>query len=73
MLQKIRTIAYLSLVHPILEYSSAVWDPHSTTDVLYIEKIQRRAARWTTSELCLDSSVRGSVLNDLQWPTLSSH
>ena len=35
----IKTIAYLSLVRPILEYSSVVWDPHSTTDVLYIEKI----------------------------------
>ena len=39
--KEIITIAYLSLVHPILEHSSALWDPHTTTDILSIEKIQR--------------------------------
>ena len=42
--KEIKTIAHLSLVHPILEYSSIVWDFHSSTDVLYIAKIRRRAA-----------------------------
>ena len=69
--KEIKTIAYLSLVHPILEYSSAVLDPHTTTDVLSMEKIQRQAARWVTSDYAWTSSVT-SMLNDLQWPTLSS-
>ena len=44
--QKNKNIAYLSLVHPIIEYSSAVWDLHTATDVLSLEKIQRRATQW---------------------------
>ena len=70
--KEIKSLAYLSLVHPILEYSSAVWDPYITTDVLSysMEKIQRQAARWVTSDYAWTSSVT-SMLNDLQWPTLS--
>ena len=62
---------YISLVCPILEYSSAVWDPHTATDILSIEKIQRRAARWVTSDYGWTSSVT-TMINALQWPTLSN-
>ena len=46
-------------------------DPHSTTDVSYMGKIQRQAARWVTSDYARTSSVT-SMVNDLQWPTLYS-
>ena len=66
-LKEIKNISYLSLV---LEYSSAVWDPHTATDVLSLEKIQRRTARWVMSDYGQTSSFT-SMLSDLQWPTLS--
>ena len=47
-----------------------MWDPHTIIDVSSIEKIQRRAARWVTSDYSWTSSVT-SMLNDLQWLNLS--
>ena len=34
-----------TLVRSIVEYSSAVWDPHTTKNIDKLERIQRRAAR----------------------------
>ena len=42
-------MAYLSLVRPSLEYTASAWDPYLIKDITAIEKIQRRAARWVTS------------------------
>ena len=68
----VKSTAYLSLVHPILEYSSPVWDPYLLADIQSIEKIQRHAARWVSCDYSRFNSVT-YVLNELQWPTLSSH
>ena len=32
-------------MHPVLEYSSTVWDPHLSTDIHSLEQVQCRAAR----------------------------
>ena len=40
----IKTTAYTTLVRPLLEYSSSVWDPHTLTLINQIEMVQRRAA-----------------------------
>ena len=37
------------LVRPQLDYASAVWDPHTKERITQIEKVQRRAARWTVN------------------------
>ena len=44
--QHIKQSAYTTLVRPLLEYSSSVWDPHTKTLVNKIEMVQRRAARF---------------------------
>ena len=67
----VKSIVYLSLVRPILEYSSPVWDPYLLADIQSIEKVQRSAARWVLSDYSRFTSVT-SMLNKLQWPTLSS-
>ena len=38
--------AFKALVIPILDYASAVWNPHTQKNISALEKIQNRGARW---------------------------
>ena len=68
-LPKVRETVYNTLVKPQLEYASPIWDPSSKKKVLQIEKIQKRAARWTTSDFSTRSSVT-AMLEKLGWRSL---
>ena len=65
----VKASAYITLVRPILEYASIVWDPHQQYLIDNIEMIQRRAVRWVKQDYRLISDV-SDMMNDLQWPTL---
>ena len=65
----VKETAYITLVRPILEYASVVWDPHQQYIINNIEMIQRRAAWWVKQDYRLTSSV-SDMINDLQWTTL---
>ena len=67
--QKVRETAYNTLVCPQLEYAAPIWDPYTKEKTLQLEKIKRRAARWTTSNYDYRSSVT-SMLDQLSWRTL---
>ena len=47
--QDVREAAYKGLVRPILEYGSSVWDPHYEGLKDDLEKVQKRAARFVTT------------------------
>ena len=58
----IKTACYKSMVHPILEYTSSVWDPHTNVNIQKLEPVQRRAARFCLGDYSRYSSVRSMLL-----------
>jgi len=69
--KSIKASAYLTIVRPLLEYASCVWDPYQKYLIHDIEKIQRHAARWVMSDYSTYSSVT-EMLKLLEWPTLET-
>lgn len=41
-----KTVAYTTLVRPLLEYADVVWDPHTKTDSAMLERVQKKALRF---------------------------
>ena len=41
----IKSMYYKSMVRPILEYASTVWDPNTNVNITKLESVQRHAAR----------------------------
>ena len=55
----------------MLEYASCVWDPYLVEDINSLEMVQRREARWITSNYEWQSGISvSSTLNNLEWDTL---
>ena len=50
---KLRTL-YTSLVRPILEYGSIVWNPWLKSDIKALDKVQRRCEKMCVEELKLE-------------------
>ena len=65
----LKSVAYKSLVRPLLEYSSAAWDAYTKDNVKKLEMVQRRAARYVLNRYHNTSSV-SEMLQELQWDTL---
>ncbi len=69
---QIKSIAYTTLVRPILEYASASWDPHCLRNIKLIERTQRQAARFCKNNYSREPGTVTQLLKDLQWDTLQS-
>ena len=60
---------YKSLVLPILDYCSSLWDPNYATHVSKLESVQKFAARFVTGRW---SDNYDSLLSHLKWSKLST-
>ena len=63
--------AYLSLVLPVCEDSSVAWSPYTQKDIICVESVQRRAARFVCNDYCRSSSVN-TILSNLGWQDLET-
>jgi hypothetical protein len=68
---RIKEQAYQTLVRPLVEYASTVWNPYTKTEINKIEAEQRRAARYVVSNQRNRSSVR-NMLQRLKWRPLAN-
>ena len=66
---RVREMAYNALVRPQLEYAAPVWDLHTNDKITKIEKLQRRADRWTCNNFDRYASV-SEMVNNLGWRSL---
>ena len=57
------------MIRPIIEYTSTIWTPHLQKDILKLESIQRKLARFVLNDYARLSSVT-SMIQKLGWPTL---
>jgi hypothetical protein len=48
--RKVKTLTYTSLVRPVVEYSSLVWNPSKNQQISEVEQIQRKAARYVFND-----------------------
>ena len=65
----IKARCYTTLIRPIVEYASSVWDPITQNSKKQLEMVQRRAARAVAGDFKTTSSTT-QMMKDLGWPTL---
>ena len=41
-----KSLAYMSLVRPILEYGAACWDPYREEQISALDRVQKKAAKF---------------------------
>ena len=67
----IKAKCYKTLIRPIVEYASSVWDPITKKNIQKLEMVQRRAARFVMGNYKTTDSVT-NMLQQLEWQTLKT-
>ena len=66
----VKEAAYKTMVRPILEYGSSVWDPYTQGLQDELERVQNRAARFVTRNYTLEEGSMSGILEQLKWESL---
>ena len=70
---EVKSTAYTSLVRPLLEYASPVWDPTSSEGIVKLEKVQIQAARFVHGKYSeRNAGCVTRMVSDLGLETLKS-
>ena len=68
--QEVKEAAYKGLVRPVLDYGSSVWDPPGVVLQEELESVQKRAARFVTSNYNYETGSMTGILGKLKWESL---
>ena len=66
---EVKYTAYNMLLRPKLEYSSPIWNPHTSSQINHLERIQHYAARFVANDHRRTTSPTTLVLT-LNWQTI---
>ena len=69
--------AFRSIVLPVLDYTSIVWNPHTQKNISVLKNIHNRAACWVCGSRynpCTNTWSKSSCVccSELRWPSLST-
>ena len=65
---KTKELCYLTLVRPLVEYSSIIWYPFTDANIRKLEMVQRRSAKMVFLDYRRTSSAT-TMLHQVQWPS----
>ena len=68
--QEVKEAAYKGLVRPVLDYGSSVWDLPGVVLQEELESVQKRAARFVTSNYSYETGSMTGILGQLKWGSL---
>ena len=69
--KEVKTATYTTMVRPVLDYASTVWDPHHQGDIKILEQVQRRAARYVYNDYTTRTpGCVTAMVKDIGWESL---
>ena len=69
--KEVKAATYSTMVRPVLDYASSVWDLHLQSDIKTLEQVQRRAARYVCNDYTTHTpGCVTAMVEDIGWENL---